>query len=71
MLKMVDYMEQKYPIIFTTPIPFYLDDPSSCVYNDQLNNGVLLSVDIYLNKLRASTTHHFMTQYQVERLKEL
>ena len=59
MPKIVDYMEHKYPTISTTPIPLYLDDTSSRVYNDQLNNGMQLSVDIYPNKFNCINNYPF------------
>ena len=46
-----NYIEQQSPTISTTPIPLYLDDALSNVYNDQLKNGIQLSVDIYPNIL--------------------
>ena len=54
-----NYIEQQYPTVSTTPIPLYLDDALSNVYNDQLKNGIQLSVDIYPNILNCMNHYPF------------
>ena len=60
---------KKYPTISTTPVPLYLDDALSSVYNDQLKNGLPL---IFIPKnFIASKTINFLTQCQLDQLKKL
>ena len=49
--KSVEYHEQKYETISSTPIPLYLDDSLCTVYDNQLKHGIELPVEIMPDKL--------------------
>ena len=71
MPKSVNYVEQKYPTISTTPIPLYLDDASSKVNDDQLKNGIQLSVRINPNNLNCINNHPFRDPVPARPAKEV
>ena len=49
--KSVEYHEQKYETISSTPIPLSLDESLSTVYDNQLKHGIELLVEIVPDKL--------------------